>query len=469
MGGLPGVYYVAWAIVSLNAILLYTLLRKVSGGKTFALAAALAYCAFPADTTQAYLTMAFGGQTSITILLLAAHCYFSRWRPFSYAIALGSLLCYETVFPLFLAVPLLERDWNRSWLRRLAGGGVFVAAALAGVALLRKATGEGFVSALNAKTALTLPFQHMVIGPKTALAMFFYRPWATLAQGIPPHWGILTLAGVCTAGLLFLASRDFRWSGPDPVRRVGKLALAGFVFLVLAYPLTFTVPASMTYSRATRVHLAAAIGTAILWGAISAGLLRAGRAWWLRGGIAALLGLLLAGQLAFGFVIQRDYSKAWAYQRSFWTDIIHMCPDIDPGTVVLVEESGLRGVRQINPWGWNMPYILKTMFDIPGPYTPMPLVYLLQWHWREKMAETGNVLDVVDLKGWRLEKLKDPRYILLEWNDHKKLQRATGPMELGDYELQLRPPVPAGEPPYRKRLLYHLLVVKRGQHVRYYW
>ena len=358
VAGLQGAYWLGALIVSFNAVLLYSLLKKVTGRQLIALPAALAFTVFPADATQGYLTMSFCGQPSIAIFLVTAHCYFSRWRPLSYLLALGSLVCYETVFPLFLALPLMEEKWDKSLLKRFLWQGMFVGGSLAGMALIRKAVGEGFVSSLTLRSALTRPFEQMAIGPVTSMAMFFYRPWNSLPREFAAYWQFLVPIFVGLVIVLGLLSSRWGSAGRQPLlgRRLGKLALAGLVLLVMAYPLTFTVDAATIDGRDTRVHLAAAIGGAVLWGCLCAFLLSRSRGSWLRFPAVTVLAMLFTGMFAFGFNIQRDYRLAWEYQRGFWTDVTRSCPDLGRDTVILVEEKGLKEVRQINPWGWDMPY-----------------------------------------------------------------------------------------------------------------
>lgn len=103
LGGLQGVYFLGYCCVALNALLFYALLRRISRNQAFVWIGALAFALYPADTTQAFLTHAFGIQPSLTFLLVAAHLYLSGSRIPSYIVATASLFCYETVYLVFLA------------------------------------------------------------------------------------------------------------------------------------------------------------------------------------------------------------------------------------------------------------------------------------------------------------------------------------------------------------------------------
>ncbi len=461
--GLHGVYLLAFLIFALNGFLLYLLLRRVTGMPMLALVSALAFCLYPADTTQAFLTMAFGGQTSITLLLLAAHCYYSRWRPYSYLIAFASLLCYETVFPLFLAVPLLEGKWDSTLFRRLAVHVLIVGGMLGFVAFLREMVGESRVVRLGPQKLITTMFGHIYTGPLTSMRMFFQRPWEFLRHGLAVDKKLLAPSFLGLFALLLIE----RAPAPGTVRRLGRIAAAGCVLLVVAYPLTFTIQPWITSGRGTRVHMAAAIGASLLWGCLWTLLFSLPRRWRVRVPAAAVCATLFTGMMAFGLTVQRDYKSAWAMQRSFWSDTVRICPDLDRGTVILLSKEGFKKVTQIDPWGWFTPYILRTMYAFPGRWGATPTLYSLRgnWRWRVLMAG-GDVMAGRNLLGYHDEKFDHPRFIYLEQRGGR-LCRLPGPLKVGDYEFELKPLVPEGEPKARKKLLGHLLLDGTGNRMPY--
>ena len=58
LGGLHVVYWIGYAILTVNSFLFYTLLKQVSDQQVFAVTGALAFCLFPAHTVQTWLTIA---------------------------------------------------------------------------------------------------------------------------------------------------------------------------------------------------------------------------------------------------------------------------------------------------------------------------------------------------------------------------------------------------------------------------
>jgi hypothetical protein len=79
-GGLHGLYGMAFLILLTNAVLFYFVMKRVCDDQQFAFLGAVAFSVFPADTTQAFLTHAFGAQPAITLLLIALLLYISGWR-----------------------------------------------------------------------------------------------------------------------------------------------------------------------------------------------------------------------------------------------------------------------------------------------------------------------------------------------------------------------------------------------------
>ena len=78
LGGLQGMYFIAFAIWFVNILLFVLYLRRIQGSFLFCVVGGLAYVVFSADTTQAFLFNAFGLQTAITFLLIALHIYLNK-------------------------------------------------------------------------------------------------------------------------------------------------------------------------------------------------------------------------------------------------------------------------------------------------------------------------------------------------------------------------------------------------------
>ena len=471
-------YCLAYVVVAANSFLFYTLLRRLSNRQVFAVTGALAFALFPADTNQACLTTALGSQPSLTFFLLASHCYLSGRRIASYLLIAGSLLCYETVFPLFIAVPLLNRKWDAKLVRQLLGHAAILGAMIAVVTTARKLTGDGVVSAIDLRTVVTVPFLHMLVGPAVSMAMFFYRPAQVLGA---LDKGLLPFLLPCLLGFAWLLQRA-RLSPPGdklrlakPIkgwfsqtevseffRHTGKLALTGLMLLVLAYPLTFTVPATTTIGRATRVHLAGVVGASILFACLSSTILYAAASRRKKWVATAMLAALFAALAGFGLSVQRDYKLAWQYQRALWTDVAGLCPDLTDGTVILLQQTGLRETKHIRSRGWHLSYTLRQLYRFPRDWDSPPLLYTMAPNWRKVAGADGSLFSGVDRKGWILESIPDPKFILLVPRDGR-LTRPPGPLVLGERRFPLKEIPAPGAPPFETRPLHDYLIMSPGE------
>ncbi|MCJ7511425.1 MAG: hypothetical protein MUO23_00475, partial [Anaerolineales bacterium] len=360
LAGIPGIYLVGYVIFAGNILLFYFLMRRV-GGATLAFLAALAYVLFSADTTQAFHTHSLGAQPSITLLLIAFHLYLSDHRIAAYLVAGVILFSYESPFMVFLAAPLLaDRPWRRTW-RPLFAHGMILFAMLAGATAIRVAIGEERVTEIGFPAVLVVPLTHMLQGPLVSLGTYAYRPIQALL-GAPLQGFLFGLATVAAVALLvrrlpssagvpvrrFLGDlRHARQTveASPPSARLLRLLVAGLIMLMMAYPLTFTVRAYAISGRDTRVHLAAAVGAAVVVGVGLVLLLALAESFRRRAVAEVLIGLLAGLLVAYGFMIQQDYRRAWAYQQELWTRVLELVPDLEEGTTILVDPGALTDVR----------------------------------------------------------------------------------------------------------------------------
>jgi hypothetical protein len=172
-------YLINYLVILLNNILVYVFLKSLWNQPVFAIAGALAFTLFPADTNHAYLTH-ISLYASLTFLLLAFLCYFDNKKLLSYLLIFASLFNYETAFPLFIAAPLFKNQWNKNLLKEMLRHALILVAMLAAVFMARKLTGEARINELDFLALIWTPVRQMVIGPFVSLSMFFYRPAQTL-------------------------------------------------------------------------------------------------------------------------------------------------------------------------------------------------------------------------------------------------------------------------------------------------
>ena len=387
IGGLQAIYVFGFLIEAMNIALFFLLLRRITPKKV-ALLGGIAYALFSADTTQAFLTHSLGLQPAMTLLLLGFHAYLSHRYLITYLMASAILFTYEVPFTVLFAAPLLETPWNKKWRKRSIRHVLILGFLLAGALLLRIAIDDDRVLGLGLSNAVAQPILRMVQGPAVALGSYLYRPVALLLSRSSEGW---IVAGIAMLPLVLVIGLIHRSKEQDLSRRdLLTLAEAGLVMLALAYPLTFTTRVTAISGRETRAHLAAVPGAAILV-AMGANLLlswfkRRELRWMSVGAVAAVFALLLG----FGFVVQRDYQRAWEYQREFWAALIPEIQDAVGGTTVLVDPSGLRDTLHIGANTWNLPRILDQVYEFPPEWSAPPRVIRLQREWRDHLiAENG--------------------------------------------------------------------------------
>ncbi len=499
LGGLHVVYWIGYAILTVNAFLFYTLLKRLSDQQVFAVTGALAFCLFPAHTVQTWLTIALGVQPALMLLLIAIHCYLSDRKKLSYLFILGSLLCYETFFPLFIVAPLFKYKWNSKLTGKLIKHGLILAGILACVALLRKLTGDGGrISNLALLDAIETSIRHVYLGPIASLKTFLTRPLTTLKAlaGKEPLelWLFFPL---CFAGFFYVLSR-LKLSLPRDVLRLktafdskvlrlktaelfdplAKLALIGLIVLVLAYPLTLIGSPHFVNGGRSRIHLASSFGGSILIGCICSivFLLAAtyGRKRLATVGLAAFFALLVG----FGLIVQQDYRLAWQYQRQYWTDAISLIPDLDEETVFWLDETGLRNPKYMNVSPSVAPGVLPRIYQFPDNWETdkgkknkvfklrpeWSSAHLMKPNWQENIAPNGNSFELNRFIWLRhlkpnqsIDAAETSQVILLEIKDGR-LTRRTEPLIIDGKEFPLKEKTATGLPPFEKGPLYDYLI-----------
>lgn len=483
LGGLQAIYWLGYVIVTLNSFLFYALLKRLSNYQIFAVTGALAFILFPADTTQTWLTSLFGLQPSLMLLLLAFHAYISEKKKLSYLIIFGCLLWYETVFPVFLAAPLLKKfkeKWDLKLIKELVRHTLILGAMIVGIVIIRKLTlGKvGVISDPNLFLTLRFAISNTIEGPIISLLTFLSRPYETLLalQGELLIIVLLSFAAltwvlsqqklnfsVNELSLMPLIESQFsRLKIPKFFKPVLKLAVIGLILLVLAYPLTLTVPANIIKDQYSRVHLAARVGASILCACLCLTLFFLGKVYQKKNLVTVILAAFFALLIGFGVLVQQDYSLAWQYQRAFWTDLVRLSPDMNNETIILVEPRGLPKTKQRSAIDWSTSFVLKLIYQLPNSRSDKPRVHLLIWDWKKNIASgthsfalnrstiktsVSNYFGTVD----------SSNVILLE-SKNKQLTRRTEPLTINNQKFPLKQRTTLVESPFEKGPLYDYLI-----------
>jgi hypothetical protein len=405
LAGLTGIYLMGYLITTFNIGLFFTLLRRVSHS-SFALIAALVYALFSADTTQVFLTHSLGIQPALTFFLLACHLYLSNRKAAAYLMALLILFTYETPYLMFLAVPLLKKEWNRRVVREWVQHGAITGALLAAVFALRRIFQTGEVVDLALGQIISISLRNSIQGPLYNLRMFTANSHHALKVFLNPaniqnyavFLTLTVLVFVVLAAVLTRLARHQSLTRPilrpaftQEFKLIAWMAAAGVILLILAYPLTLTTDPSSTVGRGSRVHTAGVVGAAVLAACAIWSALHLANIFHLKVLVSILAAAWMASQAAYGFTIQDEYRQAWLYQRQFWSELLPLVQDAGRGAVILVEGSKLPETNQIDANTWNVPRILSQIYHFPdGWRQEEPRVYLLVPGWETYLDNGGG-------------------------------------------------------------------------------
>ncbi len=471
VGGLEGAYFIGYLFLTLNACLFYALIARI-WQPTLAVLATLSFGLYSADITQAYLTHSLGIQPSLTLLLLAFHSYLSGRKLLAYLFVTGILFNYETVFLLFLGAPLLKKKWEKGLLKEILGNTTIVGVILIFDVLLRITISENRVVNLQFPDIIVIPLTHMIQGPIVSLGTYIYRPIQTL-QNLDTEVLLTIAVSLIVLSLLisrlefketaflrsissnlksvnvrstydYIQSKTARFQASPEMRSLLRYASTGIVMLVLAYPLTFTVRAYAISGRETRVHFAGIIGASIIWSSLLYFIGRVSNEFGKkRFGILVIAGMLSL-LIGFGSLVQKDYVASWQYQKSFWQQILNLVPDLEKGTVMLVEPDNLQETRYIGANTWNLPRILNLVFVFPDDWElfDIPRVYRLTPDWEDDiLGEEGllhlNARTTVAPRAY--DRAVDPSKVIILKQVDGQLARVSGPLRLGGFMVNFKP------------------------------
>jgi len=479
LGNYHSLYIFGFLNLTIVAFLFYTVMDRILPRKA-ALLSAIAFVLYPADTTQPFLYHSLGLYPSLSFFFVACHFYLSRKPVPAYAMLILSLLTYETIVPVFIAIPIFSFEWTRNWRREFLVNAVIVAVLLAGAFGLRTLTGEKRVLEMGFNELLTTPFVHMMQGPVVSLGTFAYRPYQVIANISLDLFLVIVIAFIFLFALLrrqvfeqemddysFLpllkGKRSLRSLSPGLKQQLIHL-VAGFVMLVLAYALTYTVRAYAITGRDTRVHLSAVVGASVVAGTVFSLFLYSFEKTPARNLGKSLVALLLAMLAGFSVYVQKDYVTSWRYQQAFWGDVVELCSDVESGTVILVDPDGIADTRQIAANTWNLPRILNQLYNFPEEWEP-PRVYRLAEDWEDRILTTDGQMQLnaaTTIAPPSLYRSVAPEEVILLAYVNGQLTRREAELVLPSLNVGLRQPGESVLALQPKGILYDLMLEGEG-------
>jgi len=387
IGGVNALYFIGFLILSSNACLFYSLLKKICDQPYLPIIATLFFCLYPADTTFNYLQHLFGLQTSLLFLLLAFHSYLGFYNVyvdkrifvfFSYVFAFFSLLTYESLFFIFFTAPFFPKN-NKQ--KRVISHFFILILILVIYLTLRKLSGEQRLVELGITSTIKFLVYQIIAGPIISIGTFFVRPFQILTQFNLTNLLILLVA--LPAFYVFINYFIKNGMRSDQNSRktfaeIYKFLAIGVMMTVLAYPSALIVSVNFIDGRASRVHFAAALGTTIILSCLWSGLIIKNNQQKLLNRLTIfLLSLHLSLLFVFCINIQLFYKLSWQYQQAFWSDVIKLSPDLEENTIILVQAPSLQSGKQINPFDWSVPSVLGSIYNFPKDWKFSPRLYIL--------------------------------------------------------------------------------------------
>jgi len=390
LGGLSAVYIAGMLLISLNAYILYIILRK-NYGALLGILAAVIFLVFPADTTKPFLTHIY--QLQLSLFFMLTGFYFLSKDKFlvAYIFAFCSLLTYENAFLPFVFAPfLLNLRWDRKLFRQGLVHLVICGVMIMAIFIFRKLAGEERVASLTLADIIKKTLASFLIGPATTLISFINAPiQAFIFMKESLNTMLVSFALIFVSFLLLfnrfvfsdkkeklhfnLKSLSGNIEISEELRQFLQLFLISAVMLVSAYLFSFThYPPNFLQGRMTSVHFGAAIGAAVFMANLLYYLIYLLKQ-------KKYIGFLLVSAF-FSFLagysahIQKDYINAWHNQQAFWAEIVKLCPDASENTLILIDMDDLDSTEFIETHTWPMPAVLEQIYQLPDTWAHPPKV-----------------------------------------------------------------------------------------------
>ncbi len=466
LGGIQTLYIFGYLILLINSFLVYKILRRIyPASEIFAVSGALMFCLFPADSTKIFLTYSYTHQTALTFLLTSGILYLKGWKKLSYFIILGALFSYEPAYMVFFGIPLLKLKWDHGIRKELMKHSAILISVLVLILVIRLLIQEErVITAIRNPTGFFTDLVYgAFLGPVFVLRSFFYSPVAAFrdfnADFILPASVILILILAAIWGLKLNQGRKAVITNQDenPHREAasvhdesfsftGKLILTSLVLIGLSYTIPLMqYPVTSTYGRMSAVHAASSFGGAIFFGAICS----FAYYFFKRNNLSLIaatgIAIYLSSLVCYNLLIQKDFSLSWNNQKTFWTDVKRLCPDITDSTLIFVSQDmgkKLPQTKYILTNSWTDPIVFRQIYQFPEYWKKPPRVFLLNEGWEKKIILKENMLE------WRVpqvtwdahnEFIPDSNIIVLRLDSDNKLIRSDIKLVINGKMLNFRP------------------------------
>jgi hypothetical protein len=410
-GGMYFLYIFGMLLVTLNAYLVYIIIRK--GFPEFiAFTAAIIYLLYPSDTTKGLLVHIYHLQFSVVFTLTGMILYLNNRKIAGFFLAFVSLLFYESAFLPFIFVPFLAYlEWDKKMWLRVIYHWVIIGILFLALFIFRKSLGEKVVNELQLFDLVKKTLLSLVKGPVIAMWAFIKAPADTLIK-LRTTLPYFLVAAVFTVTFVLLRSAGIKFSDKwvGGLKGEGKLLkgeinmneefsyvlkafivgililVAGYVFAITHYP-----PVDLK-GRGTSVHLGGTFGGALAVSAVIYFIFFIISPGFWRKAFIVFIGLYIALLTAYGSIIQKDYMVSWDYQKKFWKKIVEVCPDLGDRTVIFVNDKNESQTQYIISDSWACPIILDNLFKFPADWERSPKLQVIKDSIAAKLYTEDSVL-----------------------------------------------------------------------------
>jgi hypothetical protein len=446
-------YVIGWVILTLNAVLLYVVLKRASNWFA-ALIGSVAYLVLPVDTSKMILMHRGFVHCSMTFLLIGLVLYTTgklRWKIVGFICAIVSLTIWEGFFLPFIVAPFLIPGPTKKKLVGFLWHSLLCALVVCVFLGLRYYAGEQRVTAMagGGIEMLKRMLYAMFVGPATGCITFVLRPIEVFwfADAFPKMVGIFLF---CLIAAYFLISRVQLNNNPEPGgQKAVFLGVAAVIAVVFPYILMYRsdyFPANIAIGRLSCCHAPAAFGYASLTAV-------AAYVTWLlfkrfRPLVVFVFSAYLCFLVAFGVHVQTaEYVEGWNDQLFLWRRIIAQCADAGDGTTILVDVNGLpasQGFGALWPVGAAAGDVLRLFVQFPSEWKTSPAVNAY-YTWCEYESKGDELL--LKTPSWaenHWPTIKDGNFIFLRFQNGD-LRRISEPVAL--FGKQFSPKAPEEKAP----------------------
>lgn len=220
-----------------------------------------------------------------------------------------------------------------------------------------------------------------------------------------------------------------------------QLGVGALVLMGLGYGLSFThFPPITLEGQYTSVHLGATLGAALFVGWLAALLLGASARLGLGGVAIVLLALFFASLGGFSYIVQREYRQSWIFQRDFWSQVVMLAPDIQDGTILLLEWKNIKATRYVSTHNPHFDLgLLGNLYEFPLEWAREPSLAIIPIDGKPHIRNEPTGVYYYPTDSDTAKILLEPNNVIwLETDEAGNLSRREGILELPDYHFPLK-------------------------------